>query len=147
MLNTLTMAKDNKNIINPDDFFNGKSLLYPEIKNPEQTEENNTKLQSYETTNVATEEPTKGDTNIESVKPTELATNSSLKLRLQLYSYKQSKDDLKKGRTTATNVEINDEIKRAIKELTDVFTDSNILIANDTDRTLKEVVNNALHDS
>lgn len=114
-----------------------EDYLFPEEKPSTLPSQNNepinevvSNLQTYIPTNIALEEQTNKD------------INERLKLYLNIYSFKGLNKETNKDRFVATNVEINEELRKAMDKLISIYLDG--VVANDTDKSYKEIVNNAL---
>lgn len=71
-------------------------------------------------------------------------TNTRLNLYLSVYMFKATKIQINKGTFKPSNIEISDEMRTAMDKLINIYLDG--VVANDTDRTYKDIVNNALFE-
>lgn len=124
----------------------------PKIENdpyfPEEIKDNTDKgnfkeptdLHTSQHTNKQTEEQTKEHLIVS----LDTQTNIRLNLYLSIYTFKATKEQINKGSFKPSNIEISEEMRMAMDKLISIYLDG--IVANDTDKTYKDIVNNALFE-
>jgi hypothetical protein len=126
------------------DVTNAIDEFFKEDEKPSPVTGEASNLHTYVPTNVATEEQTNKRMNEEVDEGTNMPTNNRLRMYLDIYTLKATKEEIKRGRYKPTNVEISDELRLAMDKLIAIYTDG--VVPNDTDKTYKEIIDNALYE-